>query len=103
MCAATSTGSDDRASGHGDAPAVALPRRERRLGTMTWASVRAALDRGCDRVVVPFGAVEQHGCHLPLETDALLGAVAELGRKLGVATPMLTAVEALTRLRCTPR
>jgi creatinine amidohydrolase len=40
---------------------------------MTWRDVRAALDEGRDRVVVPFGAVEQHGSHLPLETDALLG------------------------------
>jgi creatinine amidohydrolase len=46
---------------------------ERRLGAMTSRDVRDALDRGCDRVVVPFGAVEQHGSQLPLETDALLG------------------------------
>jgi 2-dehydropantoate 2-reductase len=35
----------------------------------------------------------------PLETAPLLGAVAELGRKVGVATPMLDAIEALVRLR----
>jgi creatinine amidohydrolase len=40
---------------------------------MTWLDVRRALDGGCDRAVVPFGAVEQHESHLPLETDALLG------------------------------
>jgi creatinine amidohydrolase len=40
---------------------------------MTWRDVRDALDRGCDCIVVPFGAVEQHGSHLPLETDAMLG------------------------------
>jgi creatinine amidohydrolase len=40
---------------------------------MTWREVSAALDRGRDRVVVPFGAVEQHDSHLPLATDALLG------------------------------
>jgi len=33
-----------------------------------------------------------------LETDSLLGAVAELGRKVGVTTPMIDAVEALVRL-----
>lgn len=53
--------------------AIAPGHAERRLGAMTWRDVRAALDRGRDRVVVPFGAVEQHDCHLPLETDALLG------------------------------
>ena len=40
---------------------------------MTSPEVANALGRGRDRVVVPFGAVEQHGSHLPLETDALLG------------------------------
>jgi creatinine amidohydrolase len=56
-----------------NARAVATRRTERRLGPMTWRDVRAALDAGRDRVVVPFGAVEQHGSHLPLETDAVLG------------------------------
>jgi creatinine amidohydrolase len=40
---------------------------------MTWRDVRDALARGCDRVIVPFGACEQHGSNLPLETDTLLG------------------------------
>jgi 2-dehydropantoate 2-reductase len=35
----------------------------------------------------------------PLETAPLLGAVAELGRKVDVATPMLDAIEALVRMR----
>jgi creatinine amidohydrolase len=56
-----------------NARTVATRRTQRRLGPMTWRDVRAALDEGHDRVVVPFGAVEQHGSHLPLETDALLG------------------------------
>ena len=40
---------------------------------MTSPELADALRRGRDRVVVPFGAVEQHGSHLALETDALLG------------------------------
>ena len=63
----------DKPSARTAAGAGAAPRTGRRLGAMTWRDVRAALDSGCDRVVVPLGAVEQHGCHLPLETDALLG------------------------------
>jgi creatinine amidohydrolase/Fe(II)-dependent formamide hydrolase-like protein len=42
------------------------------LAEMTSAQVRAELGRGRSTVVVPFGAVEQHGPHLPLDTDALL-------------------------------
>ncbi len=42
------------------------------LAEMTSAQVLAELGRGRSTVVVPFGAVEQHGPHLPLDTDAVL-------------------------------
>ncbi len=45
---------------------------------MSWPEVRAEIDGGRDMIVVPFGAVEQHGPHLPLGTDAIFGD--ELGR-----------------------
>jgi 2-dehydropantoate 2-reductase len=35
----------------------------------------------------------------PIEVDAMVGAVAELGARVGVATPMLEAIGALARLR----
>lgn len=73
MGTARASGAGERSPDSQDGGAVAPRQAERRLGAMTWRDVRAALDRGCDRVVVPFGAVEQHGSHLPLETDALLG------------------------------
>ncbi len=44
-----------------------------RLEEMTWPDVRAEVDAGRATVVVPFGAVEQHGPHLPLGTDAIFG------------------------------
>jgi ketopantoate reductase len=34
--------------------------------------------------------------------DALVGAVAELGRRVGVATPLIDVVYALARLRGAP-
>lgn len=43
------------------------------LDQMTWPEVRAEQERGRNTVVVAFGATEQHGRHLPLATDALLG------------------------------
>jgi creatinine amidohydrolase len=73
MGTARASGAGETSADSEDGGAVAPRQAERRLGAMTWRDVRAALDRGCDRVVVPFGAVEQHGSHLPLETDALLG------------------------------
>lgn len=43
------------------------------LDRLTWPEVQAQLDSGRDTVVIAFGATEQHGPHLPLATDALLG------------------------------
>ena len=48
------------------------------LAEMTWQEVKA-LDPGTV-VVAPFGAMEQHGAHLPLETDAWIAT--ELARRL---------------------
>jgi creatinine amidohydrolase len=51
------------------------------LSSMSWEAV-AALDRGRAVAILPVGAVEAHGPHLPLETDviiarAMAGAAAE--------------------------
>jgi creatinine amidohydrolase len=40
---------------------------------MSWPEVRAELEAGRDTVVIAFGATEQHGPHMPLATDALIG------------------------------
>lgn len=45
--------------------------RGRRLETMTWQEVRDAVGRGAG-VVLPVGACEQHGPHMPLAVDAIL-------------------------------
>lgn len=57
------------------------------LERMTWPDVRAALDAGATTVVVPCGAVEQHGPHLPLFVDAEHGTRlgTEVARRLGNA------------------
>jgi creatinine amidohydrolase len=43
------------------------------LDRMTWPEIRAEQGRGRDTVVVAFGATEQHGPHMALATDALIG------------------------------
>jgi creatinine amidohydrolase/Fe(II)-dependent formamide hydrolase-like protein len=43
------------------------------LDTLTWPEVKAAIEDGRDTVVMALGATEQHGLHMPLATDALLG------------------------------
>jgi creatinine amidohydrolase len=57
------------------------------LETMTFGEIQTALGEGRRDVVVPCGAVEQHGRHLPLDVDAVhaerLGQ--EVARRLGTA------------------
>lgn len=43
------------------------------LDRLSWPEVRAELERGRDTVVIAFGATEQHGPHMPLATDAMIG------------------------------
>jgi creatinine amidohydrolase len=43
------------------------------LDRMSWPQVQAELAAGRDTVVIAFGATEQHGPHMPLATDALIG------------------------------
>jgi creatinine amidohydrolase len=50
------------------------------LEELTWPEVGAALEAGWTRIVIPVGAVEQHGHHLPLAVDALRGR--EMGRRV---------------------
>ncbi len=46
-------------------------REPRRLERLSWPALAAAADRPGSTVIWPFGAIEQHGPHLPLCTDAL--------------------------------
>ncbi|WP_049995855.1 creatininase family protein [Halococcus sediminicola] len=57
------------------------------LEELTWPKVEAALDDGSTTAIVPVGSTEQHGPHLPLATDALIGeAIGErLADRLGDA------------------
>jgi creatinine amidohydrolase len=43
------------------------------LDRLTWAEVKSEIESGRDTVIVPFGSTEQHGRHMPLGTDAVLG------------------------------
>lgn len=38
---------------------------------MTWPEVREAVRSGCRTLILPLGATEQHGPHLPLATDTI--------------------------------
>jgi creatinine amidohydrolase len=57
------------------------------LEDLTWTEVELALTRGYTRVVLPLGAVEQHGPHLPLSSDAdrAMALALRVARRLGDA------------------
>jgi len=60
---------------------VGTPRRHPApLAELTWPALEAALAGGADTLVVPLGAVEQHGPHLPFATDAWIASA--LGERL---------------------
>ena len=49
-----------------------------RLGELSWTALDERLKQGPLDVMIPLGALEQHGPHLPLDTDALIAeAVAD--------------------------
>jgi creatinine amidohydrolase len=59
------------------------------LERLTWREVEAARERGVDAVLIPIGSTEQHGHHMPLDTDcfiarSLCARAAEVGREEGV-------------------
>ena len=45
---------------------------ERFLERLTWQEVEAAIERGIDAVLIPIGTTEQHGPHMPLDTDCFI-------------------------------
>jgi creatinine amidohydrolase/Fe(II)-dependent formamide hydrolase-like protein len=56
-----------------------------RLEELTWPNVKAALQSGFDTIVFAVGSTEQHGTHLPLASDTLMGEwlAEETARRLG--------------------
>lgn len=47
--------------------------RSLRLEELTWLEVKSAIGDGFDTVVFAVGSTEQHGPHLPLSTDTVIG------------------------------
>lgn len=43
------------------------------LTNCSWRDVETAITDGTDTIIVPLGATEQHGPHLPVDTDTRLG------------------------------
>jgi creatinine amidohydrolase len=54
---------------------------------MTWLEVKQALEQGYRCIIFALGSIEQHGPHLPLVTDTLIGdaLAVRVAEKLGRA------------------
>jgi creatinine amidohydrolase len=52
----------------------------RQLDQLTWPEIRAEIEGGRDTVVMAFGATEQHGPHMAISTDRVIGQ--ELTRRV---------------------
>ena len=59
------------------------------LAELTWPQVARALAEGATTVILPLGATEQHGPHLPLGTDTLRAEA--LAARLAERLPALVA------------
>jgi creatinine amidohydrolase len=46
--------------------------QERVLEKLTWAEVAERMQAGIDAVLLPIGTTEQHGRHMPLDTDCVI-------------------------------
>ena len=60
------------------------------LERMTWPEVEARIASGVEAVLIPIGTTEQHGRHMPLDTDCFIARsicsrAAELGERDGVS------------------
>ncbi len=44
-----------------------------RMEEMNWPDIKEAIENGCTTAVLAIGSTEQHGPHLPLITDTLIG------------------------------
>jgi creatinine amidohydrolase/Fe(II)-dependent formamide hydrolase-like protein len=73
-----------------------------RYDRLTWPEIKQAVDRQPQPVVaIPFGAVEDHGPHLPISTDndileAILHEVAKRGKGDLLVTPTIPSMVSTT-------
>ena len=65
---------------------------EHLIERLTWEQVAERIDAGVDAVLVPIGTTEQHGPHMPLDTDCFIA------RSLAVRTADLAEEQGLSVL-----
>jgi creatinine amidohydrolase len=67
--------------------------RPMRWETMTWPEVQHLREAGTDMCLLPLGATEQHGPHLPLNTDSVFAAACCWYASAKTGVPVLPVIE----------
>jgi 2-dehydropantoate 2-reductase len=73
-----------------------------RLGARFDGDVEGRIEEACHVGDFKTSMLQDFEARRPVEIDALVGAVVELGQRVDVKTPLLEAIAALTRMRATP-
>jgi creatinine amidohydrolase len=65
-----------------------------RMEDMNWPDIKAAMEKGYTTAVIGIGSTEQHGPHLPIKTDSLIGDAAAfwVAQKMGHALQAPTII-----------
>lgn len=66
-----------------------LPQAPVFLDALAWPQVQALLDAGMKTLILPVGATEQHGPHLPLSTDSIIATAASAYASAVTSVPVL--------------
>lgn len=74
-----------RAAAGGGAPLL--------LDRLAWPEVQSLLDAGRDMVLLPLGATEQHGPHLPLNTDSIFATACCMYASAKTGVPTLPVIQ----------
>jgi creatinine amidohydrolase len=62
------------------------------LEEMTSPKIREAIEAGYKTVIIPAGAIEQHGKHLPIGTDVMYGTTVSVAIAKGIGDTLLAPI-----------
>lgn len=75
-----------------DAIAASLPHEPVWLASLAWPDIQALLDAGQSLLLLPVGATEQHGPHLPCDTDTVIAEAVCAWASALTGAPVLPAL-----------
>jgi creatinine amidohydrolase len=70
-----------------------VERKPIRWETLTWPEIQSLRDGGTDMCLLPLGATEQHGPHLPVNTDSVLATAVSHYASAKTTVPVLPTID----------